>query len=195
MPRLSLPLNLHLKHTAGRPLGLSKTEPRHVRGLARPADVFVDRWGVPHIYAATPGDAYYAQGYMRASERLFQMELSRRAPQGRLSEVFGRKTVEVDRYMRRLGLHRAAAEELRILPGDARDVFEAYAAGVNAGAADSGKPLEFRLIRFDFEAWTVFDSLCFGRMMALNLSGVFEMGLGLQSAAGRLAPDSAGSAL
>lgn len=174
MPRLGFPLNLHLKHTAGRPLGLSKTEPRHVSGIGRPADVLVDRWGVAHIYAASPEDAYYAQGYMHATERLFQMELSRRAPQGRLSEVFGRKTVEVDRYMRRLGLHRAAAEELRILPDDARAAFQAYAAGVNAGARDSSKPLEYRLIRFDFEEWTVFDSLCFGRMMALNLSGNWE---------------------
>lgn len=174
MPRLGFPLKLNFKHTAGRPLGLSNTEPRRVRGLAAHVDVVVDRWGVPHIYAASPLDACYAQGYVHGTERLFQMELSRRAPQGRLSEVFGRRALEVDRYMRRLGLHRAAEEELRILPDDARTVFDAYAAGVNAGAGDAGKPLEYRLLRFDFEPWTVFDSLCFGRMMALNLSGNWE---------------------
>ena len=75
-----------------------------VRGLAAPVEVIRDRWGIPHIYAQNPRDLFFAQGYVQAQDRLWQMELFRRTSAGRLSEIFGPPTLGVDRFMRVLGL-------------------------------------------------------------------------------------------
>src|SRR5579859_2425933 len=79
-------------------------------GLHETVEIITDRYGVPHIYAQNEDDLYFAQGYIHAQERLWQMELNRRIGSGRLSEVFGQIALETDRFARRLGMHRAAAE-------------------------------------------------------------------------------------
>jgi penicillin amidase len=141
-----------------------------VDGLLARAEVIIDRWGVPHVYAASRQDAFFAQGFMHARERLFQMDVSRRAGRATLSELFGTKTLEADRFLRRLGLHRAAAAELPAFDAETRAYFEAYTAGVNAGAQSRARPIEYRILRAAFEPWEVLDSVAFGRLMALNLS-------------------------
>src|ERR1700737_2954333 len=103
-----------------------------VRGLHESVEVITDRYGVPHIYAQNEEDLYFAQGYIHAQERLWQMELNRRTASGRLSEIFGKIAIETDRFSRRLGMHRAAAAEVPRLSEPSKRILVAYAHGVNA---------------------------------------------------------------
>jgi penicillin amidase len=84
---------------------------RSVPGLVAPVEVLFDPMGVPHVYARDENDVWLSAGYLHARERLWQMEVYRRAAAGRLSEVFGKETVTLDRTFLRLGLRRAAAAE------------------------------------------------------------------------------------
>ena len=102
-------------------------------GLNDKAEIFRDRWGVPHIYAQDRQDAFFAQGFVHAQDRLWQMELQRRAATGRLSEIFGHRTLHVDRLFRRLGFHRSAQREIEQTASQAAmDSLTAYVEGVNA---------------------------------------------------------------
>ena len=103
-----------------------------VKGLREPVEVIRDRWGVPHITARNGEDLMFAQGYVHAQDRLWQMELQRRYASGRLSEIFGEVTVEADRFMRTIGLRRVAEAEAVHCDEEERRVLEAYARGVNA---------------------------------------------------------------
>src|SRR6476660_5306598 len=112
---------------------LPKTKGRvHLDGLHERVEVITDRYGVPHIYAQNEADLFFAQGYVHAQERLWQMEFNRRLGSGRLSELFGDVTLDLDRFCRRLGIHRAAAAEFGRLPEDTRRILVAYTNGVNA---------------------------------------------------------------
>ncbi len=144
---------------------------RVLPGLKRPVEVVRDAHGVPHIYAADPLDAYAALGFVHAQDRLFQMDLRRRAAAGRLSEVAGTATLETDRLFRTLGFERVAAANLAHLGPDARAVLDAYARGVNARIGGGG-PLapEFLLLGYGPEPWRPADTLAFGRLMAWDLS-------------------------
>src|SRR6266508_1876028 len=102
----------------------------HLPELLEPVEVITDRYGVPHIYARNEADLFFAQGYVHAQERLWQMEFNRRLCSGRLSELFGDVTLELDIFCRRLGIHRAAATEVQRLAADTKRVLTAYANGV-----------------------------------------------------------------
>jgi penicillin amidase len=82
-----------------------------VEGLRAPVEVIRDRWGVPHLFAREEHDLFFAQGFVHAQDRLWQMELNRRVASGRLSEIFGATTLETDRFLRTVGLRRAALAE------------------------------------------------------------------------------------
>jgi penicillin amidase len=140
-------------------------------GLSGQVEVIRDRWGVPHIYAGSAEDLFFAQGYVHAQDRLWQMELQRRVAAGRLSEVLGEATLEIDRAFRILGLYRAAEREVEVLAADSRQLMEAYAAGVNATLSmGRGRlPIEFRLLRFAPEPWRPADSLSWLKVMAWNM--------------------------
>ena len=140
-------------------------------GLERPVEVVRDALGVPHIYAADPLDAYAALGFVHAQDRLFQMDLRRRAALGRLSEVAGTATLETDRLFRTLGFAQVAAANLEHLGPDARAVLDAYTRGINARIGGGG-PLapEFLLLGYRPEPWRPADTLAFGRLMAWDLS-------------------------
>ncbi len=86
-----------------------------VTGLQNQVDVYRDEWGVPHIYAESTHDLLFAQGYIHAQDRFWQMEFWRRIGSGRLSEVFGDTTLETDRFTRTLGWARVAAEEEKLM--------------------------------------------------------------------------------
>ncbi|MDQ6670256.1 MAG: penicillin acylase family protein, partial [Chloroflexota bacterium] len=137
-----------------------------------------DVWGIPHVSARDPADAFFGQGFCHAQDRLWQMELARRLASGRLAEVFGKDALDVDRFMRRLGLHRAAQRDWETAPASLRDSLRAYAAGVNAcldGLAVSRKlPVEFRLARFTPGRWDPLDTLTFARFFAFSLSPNWE---------------------
>ncbi|HEX9671402.1 MAG TPA: penicillin acylase family protein [Thermoanaerobaculia bacterium] len=140
-------------------------------GLARPVEVVRDRWGVPHIYAASAHDLFFAQGYVHAQDRLWQMEFNRRVSSGRLGEVLGAGLLDADRYLRTLGLRRAAARDWPLLDQATRAALQAYADGVNQFVATHrGRlPLEFTLLGFSPEPWTPLDSLAWCKLMSLNL--------------------------
>ena len=143
-----------------------------------PVEIVRDRWGIPHISARDPLDAFFGQGFCHAQDRLWQMELARRVASGRLAEVFGKDALDIDRFLRRLGLHRAAQKDLETATASLRDTLRAYAAGINAcldGLMASGKlPVEFRLARFTPERWEPLDTLTYARYFAFSLSPNWE---------------------
>jgi penicillin amidase len=135
-----------------------------VAGLNAPAQIVVDHWGVPHIYAASSRDAFFLQGYNAARDRLWQIDLWRKRGLGRLSASFGPSYVAQDRAAR-LFLYRGdmAAEWAAYAPG-AKESVEAFAAGVNAYVAEvkagtKPLPVEFKLTASQPEAWTPEDIL------------------------------------
>ena len=135
-------------------------------------EVFRDRWGIPHIYADHPRDAFRAQGYVHAQDRLWQMEINRRVGRGCLAELFGDVALDTDRLIRTFGFHRLGQADLDNLPEDARAEVDAYAEGVNAFIEQAGKrlPVEFTLLGHRPEPWTPLDSLAFARVMIWQLS-------------------------
>ncbi len=141
--------------------------------LSAPVTVRHDAHGVPLVEASSWTDAAAAMGWLHARDRLWQMETMRRLGAGRLAEVVGTPAVPVDRFMRTLGLERAARAQWTALDPDTRAVLESYAAGVNAFLTDppGGLPIEFRLTLHAPEPWTPTDSLLWQRLMALQLSG------------------------
>ncbi|HET6948465.1 MAG TPA: penicillin acylase family protein [bacterium] len=147
-----------------------------VEGLRSPVEIIRDRWGVPHLFARSDHDLFFAQGFVHAQDRLWQMELNRRVASGRLSEIFGAATLETDRFLRTVGLRRAALAEWEFQDAEARAGAEAYAAGVNAFVAGhrARLPVEFALLRFAPEPWTPIDSLVYAKLMAWVLSGNWE---------------------
>ena len=134
--------------------------------------VYRDRWGVPHIFAANKNDAARALGYIHASERLFQMEMQRRAGQGRLSEMAGPGMLGADKYIRTLGLYRLSQSSFAALSPDAQSHLQAYADGVNAWLATHERrlPPELLLMGAVPERWAPANSVVWGKLMALRLS-------------------------
>lgn len=153
-----------------------KTGQFHLPELREPVEIITDRYGVPHIYAQNEDDLYVAQGYVHAQERLWQMELNRRLASGRLSELVGNVALETDRFARRLGLHRASAEDVARLPAHSRRVLENYARGVNAYIERhrNSLPVEFTLLRCRPAPWRIADSIQWAKMMGWNLGGNWE---------------------
>jgi penicillin amidase len=140
--------------------------------LGAKVEILRDGDGIATIRAQSEADAFYALGFAHAQDRLFQMEMMRRLGAGRLSEVAGEATVNVDKTMRILGLYRLAEASLAKQPNELRVILEAYAAGVNAFLAARGGalPPEFALLRYSPEPWRPTDSLVWGRLMAFDLS-------------------------
>lgn len=144
-------------------------------GLSANVSVVRDKSGIPHITAANEDDLYMAQGYVHAQDRLFQMELFRRAASGRLSEFGGTATQSSDEIMRVVGLRRTAQAEYDSLPPEQRKPLDDYAKGVNA-FIDSHKnslPIEFLILGFNPDPWTPIDTLAIGRQIPWSLSGNF----------------------
>lgn len=144
-----------------------------VPGLGAPVEIERDADGLVIIRAASEADGYFGLGFAHAQDRLFQMEMMRRFGAGRLSEVVGAATAALDRTMRVLGLYRLAEANFDLLLPEVRSAIEAYAAGVNAFLEKRGGllPPEFLLLRHEPEPWRPADSLVWGRLMALQLSG------------------------
>jgi penicillin amidase len=150
-----------------------------------------DERGVPTIEAATLEDLFFAQGYVTAQDRLWQMDMMRRAAAGELSEVIGEDTVKMDREQRILGLRIAAeAAEKNISTRD-RAYFDAYARGVNAflEAHRDRLSLEFRLLKYTPRPWTVTDSLLVGARMVQDLNHYsYERALTREKVLAKLGP-------
>ena len=160
-------------------------------GLAAPVTVRRDAHGIPHLRASSVADAMRAQGFVTAQDRLWQMDVMRRAALGELADAFGEGALRADREMRTLGLNRAARDAAELLPPDVRATIEAYAAGVNAfmDAQGDALPIEFRLLRYRPRAWTAVDTLAVGKLLARDLAGGWEQEAYRALFADRLPPD------
>lgn len=145
-----------------------------VSGPTAPVEILRDDFGIPHIIAESPNDAYFGLGFVHAQDRMFQMEQQRRLSQGRLSEVLGSSTLEYDRFLRLLDLHRAAQASVAALDPATRESLNAYATGVNAfiETHDGALSPEFTLLlAADPAPWSAADSIAWLKVMALHLSG------------------------
>ena len=140
-------------------------------GLKAPVEIVRDRHGVPHIYAGSAADAYFALGFVHAQDRLWQMEMNRRTGSGRLSEALGAATLDADKFLRTLGIRSVAEATLKSLSDETRSQLDAYAAGVNAFLAQRSGPLppEFLLTGIQPEPWQSADSVAWAKMMAWDL--------------------------
>jgi penicillin amidase len=159
-------------------------------GLHANVEVWRDALGIPHIFAADAHDLHFAQGFLHAQDRLWQMELLRRVTQGRLAEALGPDLVESDRFLRTLGLWRAAGDQEAAMAPDALATLEAYAAGVNAflQSKRGALPPEFLALGIEPEPWTVRHSLSIEKIMAWDLA-LYGDAAEATRALNRLGPD------
>jgi penicillin amidase len=147
-----------------------------VAGLSAPVEIVRDVHNVPHVFGATDPDVFFGLGFAHAQDRLWQMTMLRRTAQGRLSELFGERTLAVDRLLRQLDLYGLAQQSVAGQDGYAQAALDAYSAGFNAwldavnrGARGRGAP-EFFLFRPEIAPWTPADSIAIHKLMALDLT-------------------------
>ncbi len=152
------------------------SETLSVAGLDGPVEIVRDNAGVPHIFGQSDHDVYFGLGLAHAQDRLWQMLMMRRTAQGRLSEIFGPRTVRTDELLRRYELYPLAVRSVEVQNPYTRDSLQAYADGVNAwlaevneGARGRGAP-EFWLFEPSIAPWQPADSIVIGKLMALQLS-------------------------
>ncbi|NAZ36905.1 penicillin acylase family protein [Rubellimicrobium sp. CFH 75288] len=151
-----------------------------VAGLAAPVEIVRDHSNVPHIFGSSDADVFFGLGYVHAQDRLWQMLLMRRTAQGRLSEIFGERTLPIDKLVRRLDLAGLGRASLEAQDEDTQAALAAYAAGVNAwlaevneGARGRGAP-EMWLFPQAIAPWQPEDSLALLKLLALQLNGQAE---------------------
>ncbi|MBI4749816.1 MAG: penicillin acylase family protein [Acidobacteria bacterium] len=148
-------------------------------GLSAPVTISRDEYGVPHIQGANTDDLALAQGYAVAQDRLWQMDLLRRAARGELAEIFGEERLAYDQAQRRLGYVLVAQQGLEKLPPDMRRNLDAFTQGVNAYIEQHRDrlPAEFHLLRYTPRPWETLDSLVIGKLMAQSLNTSFPSDL------------------
>ena len=154
--------------------------------------VTYDSLGVPNIAAANLPDLFFAQGYVTAQDRLWQMDMTRRYASGDLAVILGPEYVKYDREQRILGLRQVAEKAAAEMDPQQRAQFEAYAAGVNAYIEQHRKtlPLEFRFLGYFPHVWTVEDSLLVGLSMTEFLNhGLYKDKLEKEKILAKLGPE------
>ena len=141
-----------------------------------PVSVRFDTLGEPHIRAANLEDALFAQGYVTAQDRMWQMDALRRTAAGELSEIVGAAALESDRETRGLRMRRIAEDAYTTLPPADRAAFAAYTRGVNAYIATHlhNLPLEFTLLRYEPRPWSVVDCLLVCLYMFRDLTNTWR---------------------
>lgn len=162
-----------------------------IKSLTGHVKVYRDVYGVPHIFADTRADALRALGYLHASERFFQMEMQRRAGQGRLAEAVGPDMLGVDKFIRTLGLYHLAETGYAAMAPDSRRLFQAYADGVNSwmDTHTNSLPPEFFILGIHPDPWKPADSVVWGKLMALQLSHNYKLEILRAQLAGKLSSD------
>lgn len=163
-----------------------------VRGISGPVTIVRDRDGVAHITGTTDADAVFGLGFVHAQERLWQMEVQRRIGHARLSEIFGATTLQTDKFLRTLGVARAARSALERLDSETLAWLEAYTAGVNAFLATNPVlPPEFLILGVQPEPWQPIDSLVWAKMMAWDLGGNWSNELMRATLIAKIGPEDA----
>ncbi|MHB1048490.1 MAG: penicillin acylase family protein [Bacteroidota bacterium] len=151
-------------------------------GLNDEVRIYRTEFGVPHIVANNTRDLFFAQGYVHAQDRLWQMDISRRAGEGRLSEVLGTSTISFDRMLKTIGFKTIAQQLEKQLHPQSIELLQAYSDGVNEFIrSHKGKyPIEFDMLNYEPEEWTPVHSLMIARLMAweLNISWHVDVVLG-----------------
>ena len=148
-------------------------------GLDGAVDIYRDAMGIPHIYASTSHDIFFAQGYVHAQDRFWQMDSWRHIGSGELSKMFGSGQVETDTFLRTLGWRQTAEAEWEQLGPEPKAILQAYAEGVNAylkDHKDTALSLEYSILGllspdYELEEWTPIHSLTWGKAMAWDLRG------------------------
>ncbi len=131
-----------------------------VMGAEGPIRIHRDAWGIPHVEATTPADAFFGQGFAAAADRLFQMDSDRLRAAGRWAEMMGEDGVESDIMMRKMGLARSARRDFPLLKASTRGMLRAYSAGVNAYLRNADSlPVEYELTGTEPEPWKPWHSL------------------------------------
>ncbi len=148
-----------------------------VPGITAPVEIVRNNSAVPHVFGATDEDVYFGLGFAHAQDRLWQMTMLRRTAQGRLSELFGARTVRTDELLRRLDVYGHAQRSVSALDADTQAMLNAYAEGVNAWlrtvnaqALGRGAP-EFFLFQPDIAPWQPADSIAVNNLLAVQLTG------------------------
>ena len=163
-----------------------------IAGLSAPVTVTRDAHGVPVIKAQSLEDVFFAQGFVTAQDRLWQMDVMRRFASGELSEILGPDTLSVDREQRILGLRAAAHKSIESANPRDQGFFSAYARGVNAYIAlqASHLPIEFRILKYAPKPWTPEDSVVIGNQMVKDMNyRYFEDALHREKILARLGPE------
>lgn len=148
-------------------------------GLDGPVDIYRDENGVPHIYASTEHDLIFAQGYVHAQDRFYQMDFQRHRSTGRLSEMLGKNLLDADKFLRTIGWERISQKELGMLDAHSLSILEAYAEGVNAYLADrEGAELGLEYVflpllnpGYEPEPWKPLHTISWAKAMAWELGG------------------------
>lgn len=149
-------------------------------GLTAPVTVVRDARGIPYITASNELDLVFAQGFMTASDRLWQMDLLRRTGAGELAEIFGAQALDEDRLHRTYGFRQVCEATFAQMDATERQYLEAYAAGVNAYLAQCDEqrlPRECRLLRYRPRPWQPTDTLLIGKVFAESLSTTWPVDL------------------
>lgn len=143
-----------------------------IQGVSDRVDVYRDSLGIPYILANNEDDAAFALGYLHAQERMFQMDLFRRAGAGRLSEILGPDALIFDKMLRTVGIKKTSQRILKILEPEALKLLESYSAGVNQYLKDAkGKySVEFDILDYDPYEWQPEDCIIISRMLAWELN-------------------------
>jgi penicillin amidase len=166
-----------------------------VKGLSSVVKVTRDGHGVPAIEATTLEDLFFAQGYVTAQDRLWQMDVMRRFGAGELSEILGEGTLKIDREQRILGLRAAAKKSLAMASPRDRSYFDAYARGINAfiDAHTKSLPIEFRILNYRPKPWQSEDSIVIANQMVKDLNYyTFPETFSREKILAKLGPDLAG---
>lgn len=162
-----------------------------VSGISGPVSVIRDDRGIPTIETATLDNLFFAQGYVTAQDRLFQMDLLRRAAAGELSEIVGDVALKHDRQQRILGLRPQTEKGLQTATAEDREYFGAYARGVNAFIESHRNrlPIEFRILHYSPRPWTMQDSLIIAYQMIETLSTSPQAALTREKILAKLGPE------
>jgi penicillin G amidase len=145
-----------------------------VTGLQARVTIVRDERDVPHIVATNERDLFYAQGFAEATDRLFQMELTRRYALGTLAEVLGPRALPIDEELRAYGVRDIASAQWQRLDSHDREDLQAFADGVNAAMVREPLPVEFRLLLYRPRAWTVEDSLSVALAVSIALGDSYH---------------------
>ncbi len=143
-------------------------------GLQQEVEILRDKHGVPHIYAQNERDLFFAQGYVHAQDRLFQMDINRRIGSGRLSELVGPLAIKADRFARIIGWPKVIDAQIKGGDDGAWDVAYAFRDGINAFIAQGNYPIEYKLLATKPAPWRVEDTSAWGTVLAWGLAANWE---------------------